>query len=79
MNILEAEIKDTVTLDDGNVYTVTSKINYEGKVYFCLVNSVSNEFLFGVERDGELVELQDKEFTKKLLPLFFEETKKHID
>lgn len=78
MNMLEAEIKDKVTMSDGNVYVVTSKIAYEGKTYFCLTNVELNDILFGFERDGDFIELQDKELTQKLLPLFFEETKKHI-
>lgn len=78
MNMLEAEIKDTVTMSDGNVYVVTSKIVYEGKTYFCLTNADLENMLFGFEHDGDFIELQDKELTRKLLPLFFEETKKHI-
>lgn len=79
MSILEAEIKDIVTLSDGNEYTVTSKINYEEKTYFCFVNKNMQDMMFGVEKNGEVVELQDGNLIQKLLPLFMEETKKHIN
>ena len=38
------EIKDVLTLEDNNKYVVASKINYEGKEYYYLVdiNNPSN-------------------------------------
>lgn len=33
-----AEIKDTLVLDDDNEYVVVSKINYENKFYYYLVD-----------------------------------------
>ena len=32
------EIKDVLTLEDNNKYVVASKINYEGKEYYYLVD-----------------------------------------
>ena len=62
-------IKDTLTLDDNNEYVVISKVNYESKNYYYLLDK-NNE---------ELVEIEDKKLTTKLLPLFVEVAKKEID
>lgn len=70
MNI---DMKDTITLDDKNQYVVASKINYENKIYYYLVDIHNHANLkFCYEDKDELVELNDKELTTKLLPLFFE-------
>ena len=68
------EIKDVLTLEDNNKYVVASKINYEGKEYYYLVdiNNPSN-LMFCYNENDTMVELDDKELTTKLLPLFFEE------
>lgn len=70
MNI---NIKDILTLDDDNEYVVISKLSYEEKNYYYLIdkNNVTN-VLFCVEDKDELVELIDKELISKLLPLFLE-------
>jgi len=77
MNI---NIKDVVTLDDDNEYAVASKVNYEGKNYYYLVdiNNVTN-IMFCYEDKDELVELEDKELTTNLLPLFLEASKDLIN
>jgi len=77
MNI---DIKDVVTLDDDNEYAVASKVNYEGKNYYYLVdiNNVTN-IMFCYEDKDELVELEDKELTTNLLPLFLEASKDLIN
>lgn len=70
MNI---DIKDTLTLDDKNQYVVVSKINYENKIYYYLVDIHNHANLkFCYEDKDELVELANKELTAKLLPLFYE-------
>ena len=64
-------IKDTLTLDDNNEYVVVSKVNYENKNYYYLLDKNNNENpLFCYEDNDELVELNDKELITKLLPLF---------
>ena len=69
-------IKDTLTLDDNNEYVVVSKINYENKKYYCLVDINDNENLkFCYQENDEIVELIDKKITTKLLPLFYEASK----
>lgn len=71
-------IKDVITLDDDNEYVVVSKVNYENKTYYYLVDKNNDGNLkFCYEDKEELVEFFDKELTTKLLPLFFE-TSKHL-
>lgn len=73
-------IKDTLTLDDNNEYVVVSKVNYENKNYYYLLDKNNNENVkFCYEENEELVEIDDKELTTKLLPLFVEVAQKEID
>lgn len=73
-------IKDTLTLDDNNEYVVISKINYENKVYYYLLDkNDSSNVKFCFEDMDELVELEDKELTTKLLPMFLEVAQKEIN
>lgn len=76
MNI---DIKDTLMLDDKNEYVVVSKIKVKDKYYYYLVDIKNNENLkFCYQNDEELVELNDKELTTKLLPLFLEKANQEI-
>lgn len=73
-------IKDALTLDDNNEYVVISKINYEGKNYYYLLDKNDKEnFKFCYEADEELVEIEDKELNTKLLPLFVEVAQKEVN
>ena len=69
MNI---DIKDTLTLDDNNEYVVVSKAMYEDIEYYYLIdiNNTENIKFCYQKGNDELVELNDKELTTKLLPLF---------
>lgn len=69
------EIKDILTLSDNNKYIVVSKVNYENKNYYYLINENNSDIKFCYEDNNELVELDDKELTTKLIPLFIEVTK----
>ena len=74
------DIKDILTLDDINDYVVVSKINYENKTYYYLVDINNNDNLkFCYEDNNELVEVEDKELTTKLLPMFLEISKKELN
>ena len=76
---MSIEIKDTILLDDNNEYVVVSKINYENKNYYYIVDKNKNENLKFCYEDGEeLVELNDKGLTTRLLPLFYNEIKDMI-
>ena len=73
-------IKDTLTLDDNNEYVVISKIYYDNKNYYYLLDkNNNNNFKFCYEDNDELVEIDDKELTTKLLPLFVEVAQKEVD
>ena len=73
-------IKDTLTLDDNNEYVVISKINYENKNYYYLLDKNNEKNIkFCYEDNEELVEIEDKKLTTKLLPLFVEVAKKEIN
>ena len=77
MNI---DIKDVLTLSDKNKYVVVSKINYENKNYYYLVDVNSNiNIKFCYEDGEELVEFDDKELTTKLLPLFLQASKENLN
>lgn len=70
------EMRDIVTLDDNNKYAIISKINYEEKKYYYLVDINNPEnLMFCYENKGDLVKLNDAELIKKLLPLFLEASK----
>lgn len=71
MNI---DIKDTLILSDYNEYVVVSKVEYEDKYYYYLVDINNNENLkFCYQNGDELVELNDEKLTTRLLPLFFKQ------
>lgn len=74
------DIKDVLTLDDNNEYVVISKINYDNKNYYYLLDkNDSGNIKFCYQDNDELVELNDKELVTKLLPLFVKETQNEID
>lgn len=73
-------IKDTLTLSDSNEYVVISKINYDSKNHYYLLDKNNNSNLkFCYEDNNELVEIEDKVLITKLLPLFLLETAKEIN
>lgn len=69
MNI---DIKDVITLDGKEKYIVTSKTNYENKIYYLLVNENNmGDVKFCYEKGNNvLVESEDNDINQKLLPLF---------
>ena len=72
-------IKELVTLSDDNEYQVISKTNYEGLVYYYLVdmNDISNiKFLY--ENGDKLTEVDDPDLINRLLPRLLEEIKNVI-
>lgn len=74
------DIKDILTLDDNNEYIVISKVNYEKKTYYYLLDQKkTNNLKFCYEDNGDLVEIDDKELITKLIPLFAQIALNHID
>ena len=74
------DIKDIITLDDNNEYVVVSKINYNNKTYYQLLEkSKMVECKFCYEDNDELVELEDSNLIAYLLPFFMESTKEALN
>ena len=72
MNI---DIKDTVTLDDNNDYIVVCKALFEDKNYLYLIDikNVENiKFCYENIENNSLIEVDDQELIRKLLPLFLD-------
>ena len=77
---MEINIKDILTLSDNNRYGVVSKTNYQGKIYYYLVDVVNVENMkFWVEGDNKLTEIEDKNLIKTLIPLLADEIKDEMD
>lgn len=73
------DIKDTITLSDKNEYVVVSKINYNDKVYYYLIDkNDSGNIMFCYQDNNQMVELTDKDLIVKLLPLFLEASKNEL-
>ncbi len=73
MNI---DIRDLITLSDGNKYIVISKVYYDNNDYLYLVDvNENNNLKYCYIEDDSIVEITDEELNKKLLPLFFERAK----
>lgn len=69
-------IKDTLVLDDDNEYVVVSKTNYNDKSYYYIINNKDNsDFKFCYQDNDELVEIEDDNLIKELIPLFFNSVK----
>lgn len=74
------KIKDIITLDDNNKYVIISKIDYEERKYYYLVDIKNIEnLMFCYEDRGDLVKLNNPDLIKKLLPLFLETSKDIIN
>lgn len=70
MNI---NIKDTIILEDNKQYAVASKINYQNKTYYYLVDIHDcTNIKFCYQDDNELVEEDNNEIITGLLPLFYQ-------
>lgn len=76
MNI---NIKDVITLDDNQKYVVVSKVFYENKNYYYIIDKDNfKNIKFVYEDKDELVEFNNKELITKLLPLFYEQVKDEL-
>lgn len=87
--MMDIDIKDVITLDDDKEYVVVSKVVYKEETYFYIVDiNISNnegeseeglKILKLNKENQKLVEFDDKELIKTLLPLFLKETANHIN
>ena len=72
-------IKDSLVLDDDNEYVVVSKVKYETKEYYYILDKYnSSNYKFCYLDNGELVEIEEEKLIKELLPLFFESAKNEL-
>lgn len=72
-------IKDSLTLDDDNEYVVVSKVNYETKEYYYILDKYnSSNYKFCYLDNEELVEVEDENLIKTLLPLLVNSVKDKI-
>ena len=72
-------IKDSLILDDDNEYVVVSKIKYDNKEFYYILDKFNNDnFKICYQDNDELIEIGDEILIKKLLPLFFEIVKKEV-
>ena len=72
-------IKDSLILDDDNEYVVVSKIKYEEKEYYYILDKYnSSNYKFCYLDNEELVEVEDEELIKILLPLLLNSVQQEI-
>ena len=79
MNI---DIKDKITLSDNNTYVVVSKVNYQQKVYYYLIdeNSLGNvKFCYENSNNNSVIEINDPELIRTLIPLFTQKSKEMLE
>lgn len=75
-----ANIKDVITLDDDNDYVVVSKIKYDNKYYYYLIDMNKRSNIKFCYEDGEyLVQFSDSKLIEKLLPQFLKVSKTEIE
>lgn len=67
------QIRDILTLSDDHEYVVVGKTDEADREYYYLIdkNNVENIKFCYLEKD-ELVEIEDSELIKSLLPIFLE-------
>ena len=63
------EITDILTLSDNNEYMITSKVNYDYKIYLCLVDINNNKNVKFCYLDNDEVVLVKKESLNEALVL----------
>lgn len=70
------ELTNLVTLDDDNEYVVVAKTNYNNNTYYFFVDINNNKNIkFLCEDNDELVEIDDDNTIRNLIPLFMESMK----
>ena len=69
---MHIEIGDTLTLEDNKKYIVVSMADYKNKLCIYLVNEDATIPMFCYLDGDELVEIENPETIKELVPLFLE-------
>ena len=63
------DIKDVLTLSDGNDYVIASKVNHDYKIYLCLVDINNNKNIKFCYLDNDEVVIVKKENLSEALVL----------
>lgn len=69
---MHIEIGDTLTLEDNKKYIVVSMAEYKHKLCIYLVNEDATVPMFCYLDGDELVEIENPETIKELVPLFLD-------
>lgn len=73
------DIKDILTLSDGNEYVIVSKITYENKIYLYLVDiNNHNNIKICYLDNNEIVIVKDNNLIIKIMPLLLKELKNNF-
>jgi len=78
---MDIDIKDIVTLSDKHSYVVAGKTNYQDSTYYYLVdkdNLGNIKFCIENTKKSSVIEVDDKDLIRQLLPLFLESATKSI-
>lgn len=63
------DVKDILTLSDGNEYVIASKVDYDYKIYLCLVDINDNKNIKFCYLDNDEVVIVKKENLSQTLML----------
>lgn len=73
-------VKDSLVLDDDNEFVVVGKATYNNIEYYYILDKYNNSnYKFCYLDNEELVEIEDEELTKILLPLLLDSAKEEIE
>lgn len=73
-------VKDVITLNDSNEYVVVSKVNYENRNYYYMVDINNNQnLLYCYEENGQFIEISNHQLLKRLIPLFLRNALTELD
>jgi len=78
---MDIDIKDTIVLSDDNEYVVVSKTYRNYDIYYYLIDKNNkNNIKFCMEntRNSSLIEIDDENLIKELLPLLLKSTTNSI-
>jgi len=78
---MDIDVKDIVTLSDDNTYVIAGKADYQGSIYYYLVdkdNMGNIKFCIENTQNLSLIEAEDKDLIQQLLPLFLQSATQSI-